>query len=93
MLLAMGGCGSQDDQAAKSQKDLQLLAVGLMPDTDSLPFIIAQEKGYFADEGLKVDIQQFKSAMDRDSALQAAISMVPSRICWPWRLRKTAAST
>lgn len=71
MLLAMGGCGSQDDQAAKSQKDLQPLAVGLMPDTDSLPFIIAQEKGYFADEGLKVDIQQFKSAMDRDSALQS----------------------
>jgi NitT/TauT family transport system substrate-binding protein len=42
-----------------------------MPDTDSLPIIIAQEKGFFAAEGLKVDIQQFKSAMDRDSALQS----------------------
>ena len=70
-LLAVGGCGSSQDQAKSSAKELQPLSVGLMPDTDSLPFIIAQEKGYFADEGLKVDIQQFKSAMDRDSALQS----------------------
>ena len=71
VLLAVGGCGSSQDQAKSSAKELQPLSVGLMPDTDSLPFIIAQEKGYFADEGLKVDIQQFKSAMDRDSALQS----------------------
>jgi len=42
-----------------------------MPDTDSVPFLIAQEKGYFADEGLDVEIKPFKSAMDRDSALQS----------------------
>lgn len=42
-----------------------------MPDIDSVPLIIAQEKGYFAEEGLKVNLQQFKSAMDRDSALQS----------------------
>ena len=42
-----------------------------MPDIDSVPVIMAQEKGYFAEEGLKVNIQQFKSAMDRDAALQS----------------------
>ena len=69
MLVIMSGCGSQS--ADNGKKDLQPLTIGLMPDTDSLPFIIAQEKGYFAEEGVQVDIQQFKSAMDRDSALQS----------------------
>ena len=50
---------------------MQELTIGLMPDTDSLPFIIAQEKGYFAEEGITVHLQQFKSAMDRDSAMQS----------------------
>ena len=68
MLSALvAGCGSQ--QAEK--KELQGIAIGLMPDIDSVPIIIAEEKGYFAEEGLKVDIQMFKSAMDRDAALQS----------------------
>ncbi|MBQ5584757.1 MAG: ABC transporter substrate-binding protein, partial [Selenomonadaceae bacterium] len=68
MLSALvAGCGSQ--QAEK--KELQGIAIGLMPDIDSVPIIIAEEKGYFAEEGLKVDIQKFKSAMDRDAALQS----------------------
>ena len=64
----VAGCGG-GQQAEK--KDLQGIAIGLMPDIDSVPIIIAEEKGYFAEEGLKVDIQKFKSAMDRDAALQS----------------------
>ena len=70
MLLALGtlaGCGNQ----AQDKKELQEVSIGVMPDIDSVPIIIAQEKGYFAEEGLKVDIQKFKSAMDRDAALQS----------------------
>ena len=67
-LALAAGCGKAND---KSQKDLQPITIGLMPDTDSLPFIIAKEKGYFAEEGIEVNIQQYKSAMDRDSALQS----------------------
>ena len=63
----ISGCGSNGDK----NKEMQGLAVGVMPDIDSVPIIIAQEKGYFAEEGLKVDIQHFKSAMDRDAALQS----------------------
>lgn len=65
----LAGCGNQ--QAADGKKELQPLVLGLMPDTDSVPFIIAQEKGYFQEEGVKVTIEQYKSAMDRDSALQS----------------------
>lgn len=67
-LVLAAGCGKSND---KTQKDLQPITIGLMPDTDSLPFIIAKEKGYFAEEGIEVNIQQYKSAMDRDSALQS----------------------
>ena len=63
------GCGTESKQG--NNAELGSLTIGLMPDTDSLPFIIAQEKGYFAEEGLQVELQQFKSAMDRDSALQS----------------------
>lgn len=68
-MLALAGCGGGQSSSSSGAK--QTLAIGLMPDTDSLPFLIAEEKGYFADEGLTVDIQQYKSAMDRDSALQS----------------------
>ena len=67
-LVLAAGCGNSDD---KEKKQLQPITIGLMPDTDSLPFIIAKEKGYFAEEGIEVNIQQYKSAMDRDSALQS----------------------
>ena len=66
-LLAFAGCGAQQ---AKNEP-LPKLTIGLMPDTDSLPFLIAQEKGYFKEEGVEVELQQFKSAMDRDAALQS----------------------
>ena len=64
----LSACG-----APQSQKSAPLpkLTIGLMPDVDSLPFIIAQEKGYFKEEGLDIELQQFKSAMDRDAALQS----------------------
>ncbi len=72
-LVLTAGCGKepakQDAPAQKVSKPA--LSVGLMPDTDSVPFIIAREKGYFAEEGVEVTLHSFKSAMDRDAALQS----------------------
>ena len=65
LLFLTAGCGGG------SKQELGTLNIGLMPDTDSVPVIIAQEKGYFAEEGLNVELHSFKSAMDRDSALQS----------------------
>ena len=70
IVLSAAGCGNTADNTA-GNKELQEINIGLMPDIDSVPVIMAQEKGYFAEEGLKVNIQQFKSAMDRDAALQS----------------------
>ena len=67
------GCGKEPaKQDAPVQKGAKpALSVGLMPDTDSVPFIVAREKGYFAEEGVEVTLHPFKSAMDRDAALQS----------------------
>lgn len=67
-LLLVGGCGSP---VQEKSEPLPKLTIGLMPDTDSIPFIIAAERGYFAEEGVEVELQPFKSAMDRDAALQS----------------------
>ena len=73
MLILAVGCGKEqakpDASGAKGAK--QALSIGLMPDTDSVPFIVAREKGFFAEEGVEVTLQPFKSAMDRDAALQS----------------------
>lgn len=66
-LVAAVGCGGQQPE----KKTMQKITIGLMPDTDSIPFLIAEEKGFFKEEGIEVELQQYKSAMDRDSALQS----------------------
>jgi NitT/TauT family transport system substrate-binding protein len=72
MMLALGGCGNNNRQdTAPKSGQLQNITIGLMPDVDSIPFIIAQEKGFFKEEGLSVTLKSFRSAVDRDSALQS----------------------
>ncbi|MDR3237078.1 MAG: ABC transporter substrate-binding protein [Spirochaetia bacterium] len=53
-------CGKSDPKA---------IVIGVMPDVDSIPFVIAQKNAYY--EGAAVSIEHFKSAKDRDSALQS----------------------
>lgn len=47
------------------------LSIGVMSSTDLLPYAIAQKKGFFEKYELKVDIQKFYSANDRDAAFQS----------------------
>ncbi len=65
--VSLMGC-SQEKPAAAPAKTL---TIGIMPDVESIPFIIAEKNGYFAKEGVTVKIVPFKSAQDRDSALQS----------------------
>lgn len=66
VMLFVSGCGSTAEKEQKKE-----ITIGMMPDTDSLPFIVAEKEGYFEAEGVKVNLVQFKSAMDRDAALQS----------------------
>ena len=47
-----------------------VLNIALMPAVDIAPIFVAQEKGYFADENLTVNLQILTSAQDRQTALQ-----------------------
>jgi NitT/TauT family transport system substrate-binding protein len=47
------------------------LRVGVLPDADSLPLLVAEAEGLFAAEGVAVRLLPFKTALERDAALQA----------------------
>jgi NitT/TauT family transport system substrate-binding protein len=49
------------------------LRVGILPDADSLPLLVADSEGLFAAEGVAVGLVPFKTAMERDAALQAGV--------------------
>ena len=69
MSISIAGCSNKVKEETTPQP-LKTLTVGVMPDLDSLPLIIANHNGYFKEEGLDVKIEHFKSAADRDAALQ-----------------------
>lgn len=46
------------------------LEIGIMPAVDSAPILLAQEKGYFAEEKLKIQIGVYTNAVNRQTALQ-----------------------
>ncbi len=76
LLLSLGACSESNEKAkeepAKSSvEELGTITLGVLPDVDSIPFVIASEKGFFDEEGLTVNIEYFKSPVDRDSALQS----------------------
>ncbi|MDR1867039.1 MAG: ABC transporter substrate-binding protein [Treponema sp.] len=47
------------------------LSVGIMPDADSLPFMVARDEGLFTTEGVDVNLILFSNPQERDAALQA----------------------
>ncbi len=49
----------------------EAIRVGLMADFTGLPFLVAEREGLFAAEGVQVQFKVFRSAVERDAALQA----------------------
>ena len=64
VVLALSGCAS----GAKSQDTNLKLA--LIPVLDVLPIYVAQQNGYFKDQGISVDIVPVKSPQERDVLMQ-----------------------
>lgn len=74
MLLSFTACAkstSNTTNEANNKKELQELTIGILPDLDSIPLVIAEQNGYFEESGAKIKIETFSSAKDRDSALQS----------------------
>jgi NitT/TauT family transport system substrate-binding protein len=49
----------------------QRLRVGLLPILDTLPFYVAEQRGYFQVEGVTVELVPVKGAQERDALMQA----------------------
>ena len=65
-------CGNENEnQPDSNTQELPHITIGLLPDLESIPFVVAELSGAFADEGVDVTLECFMSAKDRDSALQA----------------------
>lgn len=47
------------------------LRVGIMPDADSLPLMVARDEGLFDREGVRVELIVFSNPQERDAAIQA----------------------
>lgn len=74
----LGACGANDNtsnttetsQSANGNEPVTLI-LGVMPATDNIPLIIAHEKGFDVKHGVKLDLQTFRSAQERDAAFAA----------------------
>jgi NitT/TauT family transport system substrate-binding protein len=64
--LLLVACG-----AASQPEEDTTLKIGLLPIMDVLPFFVAQQQGYFEDEGIKVEMVPIKSAQESSALLQA----------------------
>jgi NitT/TauT family transport system substrate-binding protein len=62
LALLLAGCGRQKDDT---------LRMALLPIMDTLPFYVAEQQGFFADEGIEVVLLPAKSAQERDALMQA----------------------
>lgn len=63
MAIGLSGCvGKAQDQSLK---------FGVMPVIDNLPWFVAQEKGYFEQVGVEVELVNFSGPAERDTALTA----------------------
>ena len=51
--------------------DGEPLRIGMLPVINALPLSVAQAEGFYQDEGVNVELVQFGSAIERETALQA----------------------
>lgn len=71
LMITMIGCSATNKEVKDSQNQTKTLNFGAIGSVEMIPIIIADEKGYFTKQGLKVNIQSFKSSKDRDAAFQS----------------------
>jgi NitT/TauT family transport system substrate-binding protein len=67
--LLAAGCSSAAKPAETATAKPSALRIGTLPTEDSLPLWVAEQRGYFATQGLSdVQIVSFQSAQERDAA-------------------------
>jgi len=54
----------------QKEENLEEINFGVMSDVGAVPFLIAEKEGFYEEVGVDVNITVFRSALDRDTALQ-----------------------
>ncbi|WP_300381612.1 ABC transporter substrate-binding protein [Clostridium sp.] len=63
------GCSNNEKNLKVEESNT--IKIGLMPAVDTAPILIAEKNGYFEEEGIKVEIEIYNNAQNRQSALQS----------------------
>ena len=70
-----GGTDVKSDQVANANKSsanqVDSLKIGVLRTIDSLPIYMADEKNYFTENGVKVELVEFGSASDQSKAIES----------------------
>ncbi|NMA68738.1 MAG: ABC transporter substrate-binding protein [Desulfitobacterium sp.] len=64
------GCSSGNNTGTGGPQDSQKIFIGSMTIEENLPVLVAQEKGYFAEENVEVELVTFQSPVELQSAFQ-----------------------
>jgi len=67
---AFSAC-TQESTITEDAKAKEKIRFGILPIEDTLPLFVAEQEGIFEENGLDVEIVNFQSALERDSALTA----------------------
>jgi NitT/TauT family transport system substrate-binding protein len=67
--ISLSACGPLERVGSKAEDTH--LKIGLLPILDTLPFYIADQKGYFEAQRITVELVPVKSAQERDALMQA----------------------
>jgi len=70
LLISIFFTGCAENEVQEEQEKLKI-KFGVLPIEDTFPLFVAEEEGYFDKYGLNVEIINFQSALERDSALTA----------------------
>lgn len=65
--VALSGCSSKESAAPEAT----LMKIGTMQTEDSLPFWVAEQKGFYGDHDVEVEIVTFQSAQELSTAFAA----------------------
>ncbi len=68
LVLALSLAGPSGASAKGGTPELR---IGVLPDVDSLPFLVAEAEGRFNAEGVNVRLVRFNNPVERDAAFQA----------------------
>ncbi|MGL5352608.1 MAG: ABC transporter substrate-binding protein [Clostridium sp.] len=66
MMFGIVGCSKKEVKEENST-----IRLGVMAASDSAPILLAQEKGYFAEEGVNLELEIFTNGASKQSSIQA----------------------